>query len=83
MNSPVSRSLQDSSALESIVQRMLGEAKKQGADQAEAAANHNIGLSTTARLGDVENLEYEPNIYPCKIPFVTRSRSLVATPSAS
>jgi len=58
MNSPVSRSLQDSSALESIVQRMLDEAKRQGADQAEAAANHDIGLSATARLGDVENLEY-------------------------
>src|SRR5690606_9799096 len=33
-------------------------ARKLGADQAEAAASHDIGLSVTARLGDVENLEY-------------------------
>lgn len=33
-------------------------AKEQGADQAEAAASHDVGLSVTARLGDVESLEY-------------------------
>ena len=37
---------------------VLDEARKRGADQAEAAASHDIGLSATARLGDVENLEY-------------------------
>lgn len=58
MNSPVNRPLHDQKSLEAIVQRMLDEAIKQGAGQAEAAANHDIGLSTTARLGEVENLEY-------------------------
>jgi len=45
-------------ALENIVAMVLDEARKYGADQAEAAASHDIGLSATARLGDVENLEY-------------------------
>lgn len=58
MNSSANRSLQDQESLEALVQRMLDEAVKQGAGQAEAAANHDIGLSTTARLGEVENLEY-------------------------
>ena len=58
MNSPASRSLEDQESLRTIVQKMLDEAVKQGASQAEAAANHDIGLSVTARLGDVENLEY-------------------------
>lgn len=50
--------LQDKESLERIVQQLLDEAVQQGADQAEAAANHDIGISVTARLGDVENLEY-------------------------
>ncbi len=58
MTSPASRSSEDQSSLKTIVQKMLDEAKRKGADQAEAAANHDIGLSVTARLGDVENLEY-------------------------
>jgi PmbA protein len=40
------------------VELVLKEARECGADQAEAAASHDIGLSVTARLGDVENLEY-------------------------
>lgn len=44
--------------LKGIVLSMLDEARRLGADQAEAAASHDIGLSATARLGDVENLEY-------------------------
>jgi PmbA protein len=40
------------------VQTALAEAKRQGVDQAEVAASHDIGLFATARLGDVENLEY-------------------------
>jgi PmbA protein len=44
--------------IEDIVRLVLAEAQKQGADQAEAAASHDIGLGATARLGDVENLEY-------------------------
>jgi PmbA protein len=58
MNSPVGRSSEDESSLQTIVQKLLDEAKRKGADQAEAAANHDIGLSVTARMGDVENLEY-------------------------
>ena len=58
MNSLASRSVKDQQSLQSIAQKMLDEAVRQGADQAEAAANHDIGLSVTARLGDVENLEY-------------------------
>jgi PmbA protein len=58
MNLPASRSLEDQESLRTIVQKMLDEAVRRGADQAEAAANHDIGLSVTARLGDVENLEY-------------------------
>jgi PmbA protein len=48
----------DRRALEDIVELVLNEARKCGAEQAEAAASHDIGLSVTARLGDVENLEY-------------------------
>lgn len=48
----------DQAQLERIVQLMLDEAKALGADQAEAAASQDVGLSVTARLGDVESLEY-------------------------
>lgn len=44
--------------LEALVQMALEEATQQGVDQAEVAASHDLGLSATARLGDVENLEY-------------------------
>jgi PmbA protein len=44
--------------LEALVHLALDEARQQGVDQAEVAARHDVGLSTTARLGDVENLEY-------------------------
>ncbi|MGI9272809.1 MAG: metalloprotease PmbA [Woeseiaceae bacterium] len=44
--------------LEALVQLALDEARQQGVDQAEVAASHDTGLSATARLGDVENLEY-------------------------
>jgi PmbA protein len=36
----------------------LNEARQQGVDQAEVAVSHDTGLCVTARLGDVENLEY-------------------------
>jgi PmbA protein len=52
------RTPMDQEALENIVELLLAEARKSGADQAEAGASHNIGLSATARLGEVENLEY-------------------------
>ena len=44
--------------LEALVSMALDEARRQGVDQAEVAASHDMGLSATARLGDVENLEY-------------------------
>lgn len=44
--------------LEKLVETALAEARRQGADQAEVAASHDLGLGATARLGDVENLEY-------------------------
>jgi PmbA protein len=53
-----SRVALDKAELENIVRFVLDEARKQGADQAEASASHDVGLSVTARLGDVENLEY-------------------------
>jgi len=58
MNALPSRTALDQKELEDIVRLILDEAKKQGADQAEAAASHDIGLCATARLGDVESLEY-------------------------
>ena len=44
--------------LEALVQLALDEARLQGVDQAEVATSHDTGLSVTARLGDVENLEF-------------------------
>jgi PmbA protein len=44
--------------LENIVGLALDEAKALGVDQAEVAASQDTGLSATARLGEVENLEY-------------------------
>ena len=58
MSVPASRASLDRSDLEDLIRLVLDEAGKQGADQAEAAASHDYGLSATARLGDVENLEY-------------------------
>jgi len=58
MSVPAGRASLDQSDLEDLIQIVLDEAKKLGADQAEAAASHDFGLSATARLGDVENLEY-------------------------
>ena len=58
MNEPGGRSALDQKELEDIVLLLINEAKEQGAEQAEAAASHDIGLSATARLGSVESLEY-------------------------
>ena len=44
--------------LERIVAFALDEARSLGVDQAEVAASQDMGLSATARLGDVENLEF-------------------------
>lgn len=48
----------DRQALETLVKLALDEAMRSGVDQAEVAVSHDIGLSATARQGDVENLEY-------------------------
>ncbi len=45
-------------SLKNIVQDLLNEAKKQGATAAEAGLSVDDGLSVTARLGDVETVEY-------------------------
>lgn len=58
MNGPAGRSTLDQKELEDIVSRILDLAREQGADQAEAAASHGIGIGVTARLGSVESLEY-------------------------
>lgn len=44
--------------LEDLVRLALDEARKLGVDQAEVAISDDTGLSVTARLGDVESLEY-------------------------
>ena len=45
-------------ALEGHVQRALQQAKRAGASGAEIAAHTSLGLSVTARLGEVETLEH-------------------------
>jgi len=54
----VSNQLPGAETLEGLVRLALDEAKALGVDQAEVAASHDTGLSATARLGEVENLEY-------------------------
>ena len=44
--------------LEDLIRLALDEARALGVDQAEVSASQDTGLSVTARLGDVENLEY-------------------------
>ncbi|MFT5500468.1 MAG: PmbA protein [Woeseiaceae bacterium] len=58
MNALPNRVSLDGKELEDLVLFVLEEAGKRGVDQAEAAASHDLGLSATARLGDVESLEY-------------------------
>src|SRR5262245_8958057 len=45
--------------LESLVTIALDEARQLGATEAEAAMSVDTGLSVTARLGEVETLEYQ------------------------
>jgi PmbA protein len=58
MNALPGRKIMDRRDLEALVGVVLDEAKAHGVDQAEVAASHDIGLSATARLGEVESLEY-------------------------
>ncbi|MGY6275915.1 metalloprotease PmbA [Methylomonas sp. MgM2] len=44
--------------LKNVVQQLLDEAKQQGATAAEAAFSVDNGLSVSARMGDVETIEY-------------------------
>ncbi len=46
------------SRLKNLVQNLLDESKKQGATSAEAGLSVDNGLSVTARLGEVETIEY-------------------------
>jgi PmbA protein len=55
---PASQSLSQSD-LESLVTMAIGEARGLGATQAEVAISVDTGLSVTARLGEVETLEYQ------------------------
>ena len=48
----------ETAGLRDSVAAALDEARSRGVDQAEVAVSHDIGLSATARLGDVESLEY-------------------------
>jgi PmbA protein len=45
--------------LQSLVQLAIEEARKLGASESEAAVSVDTGLSVTARLGEVETLEYQ------------------------
>jgi len=58
MGEPAIRDALGRQELEALVQQALDMALRQGVDQAEVAASHDTGLAATARLGDVENLEY-------------------------
>jgi PmbA protein len=58
MNAIAGRRMLDGPALEDVVSKVLALARDEGVDQAEVAASQDIGLTATARLGDVESLEY-------------------------
>jgi PmbA protein len=50
--------LPDPARLEQLVQGVIGQAQAQGADEVEAGASLDTGLSVTVRLGETETLEY-------------------------
>ena len=59
---PSERSLvatSDGAELLALVELALGEARSLGATQAEAAVSVDVGLSVSARLGEVETVEYQ------------------------
>lgn len=58
MNALPERAPLDENTLKDVVQRVLEEAARLQVDQVEVSASHDIGLAATARLGEVENLEY-------------------------
>ena len=56
---PVAAQTLDQAALQSLVALAIEEAKRLGATESEAAVSVDTGLSVTARLGEVETLEYQ------------------------
>ena len=46
------------SELKSLVEEILGEARRQGADQAEVSVSTDAGLAVSVRKGELENLEF-------------------------
>lgn len=48
-----------SESLQERVQQALEHARKLGASAAQAVVSHNVGLSVSVRMGEVETLEYE------------------------
>lgn len=59
MQQPAVSGVSDRQLLEQAVSLALDEARRGGADQAEAAASASRGLSVTVRKGEVESLEYQ------------------------
>ncbi len=57
--SPAPQPLLSRSQLQSLVSLALDEAKRAGATEAEVGLSVDTGLSVTARLGEVETLEYQ------------------------
>ncbi|MDJ0916690.1 MAG: metalloprotease PmbA [Woeseiaceae bacterium] len=58
MGEVTERDIAANAETEALVAAALDEAKRLGATQAEVAISRDSGLSATARLGEVENLEY-------------------------
>ena len=58
MNDVIASSKTGAMELERSIELALDEARRLGVDQAEVAASFDSGLSATARLGEVENLEH-------------------------
>lgn len=59
MNNPSSMNqTQQIAQLEQVVEDLLNEARRQGADAAEAGVSAQTGLSVTVRLGETETIEH-------------------------
>src|SRR5262245_18056177 len=57
--SPTVTTIHTQADLEALVRLAIDEAKRLGASEAEAGVSVDTGLSVTARLGEVETLEYQ------------------------
>lgn len=58
MTNTIQKSVMSMDELQSIAEKILQEAAKRGADQAEVSIGSNKGFSVTAREGDIETIEY-------------------------